>query len=413
MKTFLFLTVVLTSSPLFAQLPATTPEAAGMDAGRLGVMHATIERFVHDGNAAGAITLVARDGKTVDLFATGYRDLEKKLPMQRDTICRIYSMSKIVTAVAVLALWEDGKFNLDDSVSDYLPELKDLKVMTGGTADAPQLEPAKRPITIHHLLTHTSGFGYDFDGGDATQELYRRANLWSGVELDGFIKKVATLPLHHQPGDAYTYGINFDILGALIERVSGERFDAFLQKRIFDPLSMRDTGFSVPEAKGERLAKTYKHGPDGKLVEAEPIIRVRPESGASLESGGGGLFSTADDYARFAEMLLEGGALDGRRIIGRKTVELMCANHLASLPQPLPAVMPGKGFGYGVEVTTDIGRGDVPASAGQFGWYGAATTYCQIDPHERLVAIALFQHFPFNEHHIFAKFATGYYQAVK
>lgn len=229
--------------------------------------------------------------------------------------------------------------------------------------------------------------------------------------MNGFIAKLAKLPLKHQPGDAYTYGVNQDVLGALIERVSGKTFGAFLKERVFDPLGMPDTGFDVPEAKRGRLAKTYKLA-GGKLVEDKPIIETWPEPGRGIEAGGAGIFSTAGDYARFAQMLCNGGSLDGRRILGRKTVELMTANHLVTLPNN-QAASREKGFGLGVEVTTDPGRLSIPSSVGQFGWYGAATTYCQIDPKERIVAVALAQHFPFNEPGFFAKFQTGYYQALK
>ena len=355
------------------------------------------------------ITLLARDGKLVDFQTYGYRDLEKKLPMERDTICRVYSMSKIITSVGVLVLFEGGRFKLDDPVSKYLPELKD---MTGGTADAPQLKPLKRPITVKHLLTHTSGLIYDFSGGKELSKLYERANLWIGPGLNDFISKLGKLPLQHQPGDAFTYGVNTDALGALIEKISGKTLGAFLEERIFNPLDMKDTGFDVPPEKMNRLAKTYKHGADGKFVEAEPIIETWPEPGRGIESGGGGLFSTAGDYARFAQMLANGGSLEGHRILGRKTVELMTANHMVTLPNNQAATRQ-KGFGLGVEMTTDLGQLSMPSSIGQFGWYGAATTYCQIDPKEKLVAIAFVQHFPFNEHNFFSKFATSYYQALK
>jgi CubicO group peptidase (beta-lactamase class C family) len=175
---------------------------------------------------------------------------------------------------------------------------------------------------------------------------------------------------------------------------------------------MKDTGFDVPESKRGRLAKTYKHGPDGKFVEDKPLIETWPEPGRGIEAGGAGIFSTAGDFSRFAQMLLNGGTLDGKRVLGRKTIELMTANHLVTLPNG-QAAMRQRGFGFGVEMTTDLGRLSVPSSPGQFGWYGAATTYCQIDPKEGIVAIALCQHFPFNEHGFFAKFQTGYYQALR
>jgi len=412
MKIFTLLLSLVVAISAHAQLPSTSPARAGFDPARLEVLHAITQHFVESGQHAGAITLLARDGKLVDFQTYGYRDIEKQLPMERDTICRMYSMSKIITSVGALILFEEGRYNLDDPVSKYLPELTEMKVMTGGTAEAPQLEPLKRPITIKHLLTHTSGLIYDFDGNDELHKLYKRAALWSGPGLSDFIAKVGKLPLKHQPGDAFTYAINTDVLGTLIERVSGRTFCAFLQERIFQPLGMKDTGFDVPETKMNRVAKTYKHGPDGKLVEAEPLINTWPEAGRGIESGGAGIFSTAGDYARFALMLLNGGTLEGHRILGRKTVELMTANHIAALPNNQAATR-AKGFGLGVEVTTDLGQLTMPSSVGQFGWYGAATTYCQIDPKERIVAVALSQHFPFNEHNFFAQFATGYYQALK
>lgn len=408
---FLSLTLLVAVS-VRAQLPTASPKAAGFDPARLTVLHATTQRFVEEGKHAGIITLLARDGKLVDFQTYGYRDVERQLPMERDTICRAYSMSKLITCVATLMLFEEGRFNLDDPVAKYLPELKDVMVWTGGTADAPQLEPVKRPITIKHLLTHTSGLIYDFMGDDELTKLWRNADLWSGPGLTNFIAKLSKLPLKHQPGDAYTYGVNMDVLGALIERVSGKSFGVFLEERMFRPLGMKDTGFDVPEAKMNRLAKTYKHGPDGKFVEDKPIIETWPEPGRGIEAGGSGIFSTAGDFARFAQMLCNGGTLEGKRILGRKTVELMTANHTVTLPNNQAAARQ-KGFGLGVEVTTDLGQLSMPSSVGQFGWYGAATTYCQIDPKERIVAIAFAQHFPYNVHNFFAAFQTGYYQALK
>src|SRR5439155_2646888 len=257
--------------------------------------------------------------------------VDKQLPMERNTICLMYSMSKIITCAATLILMEDGKFNLDDPIANYLPELKDMKVWTGGTADSPQTEPLKRPITILHLLTHTSGLIYDFIGDDELTMLWRKADLWTGPGLDGFVKKLSKLPLRHQPGDAWTYGVNMDVLGALIERVSGKTFGEFLEERIFRPLGMNDTGFDVPESKMNRLARTYKNGPDGKFVEEKPIIETWPEPGRGIEAGGAGIFSTAGDFARFAQMLCNGGTMEGKRILGRKTIEWMTANHMLTL----------------------------------------------------------------------------------
>ncbi len=406
MKIFLVTLTCALAASVQAQLPSTSPKAAGFNPARLEVLHATTKRFVDEGKHAGIITLIARDGKIVDFQTYGLRDIEKNLPMERDTICRMYSMSKIITCAATLILLEEGKFNLDDPVAKYLPELKGMQVWTNGTTEAP-----KRPISIKHLLTHTSGLIYDFAGNDELTKLWRAADLWSGPGLTNFIAKLGKLPLKHQPGDAYTYGVNMDVLGALIERVSGQTFGAFLQERMFLPLGMKDTGFDVPEAKMNRLAKTYKLE-NGEFIEDKPLIDTWPQEGRGIEAGGAGIFSTAGDFARFAQMLCNGGTLDGKRILGRKTIELMTANHMVTLPNN-QAVTRQKGFGLGVEVTTDLGQLSMPSSIGQFGWYGAATTYCQIDPKERIVAIALAQHFPFNQHNFFAAFQTGYYQALK
>ena len=406
MKRFLVILGCALALSLQAQLPPASPKSAGFDPARLEVLHATTKLFVDEGRHAGIITLIARDGKIVDFQTFGLRDIEKNLPMERDTICRVYSMSKIITCAATLILFEEGKFNLDDPVSKYLPELKDMKVWTNGTT-----VPLPRPITIKHLLTHTSGLIYDFAGDDELTKLWRAADLWSGPGLTNFIAKLGKLPLKHQPGDAWTYGVNMDVLGALIERVSGRRFGAFLEERMFAPLKMKDTGFDVPKEKMNRLAKTYKLV-EGKFVEDVPLIQTYAEEGRGIEAGGAGIFSTAGDFARFAQMLCNGGALDGKRILGRKSIELMTANHMVTLPNNQAATRQ-KGFGFGVEVTTDLGQLSMPSSIGQFGWYGAATTYCQIDPKERIVAIAFAQHFPFNQHNFFAAFQTGYYQALK
>lgn len=394
-----------------AQPTSAAKNSASFDPARLKVLHQTTRGFVEQGKHAGIITVLANDQRILDFQTYGYRDIEKGLPMERDTICRVYSMSKIITSVATLILLEEGKYNLDDPVANYLPELKDMKVWVGGTQADPKLEALKRPITIKHLMTHTSGLIYDFIGNDDLTKTWRAADLWSEPGLSNFVAKVGKLPLKHQPGDVYTYGINQDVQGALIERVSGMTFGAFLVERIFRPLGMKDTGFDVPEEKLKRLAKTYKLV-DGKFVEDVPLLGTWTEQGRGIEAGGSGIFSTAPDFTRFAQMLLNGGTLDGKRILGRKTIELMTADHMVTLPNNQAAIRQ-KGFGLGVEVTTNLGQLSMPSSTGQFGWYGAATTYCQVDPKENIVAIAFAQHFPFNQQQFFAKFQTGYYQALK
>jgi CubicO group peptidase (beta-lactamase class C family) len=404
------LTLSLLLSPAFAMAePLMQPE-------RLQHMHQTLQSFVDSGKHVGISTLIRVKGQEVDRWTYGNRDLENKLPMQQDTICRVYSMSKIVTSVAVLMLMEDGKLLLEDPISKHLPEFGKAMVFKGGTVDAPELIESKTQITIKHLLSHTSGLQYDFDGSTLLHKIYNKADLWSGPDLSNFLAKAAKLPLKHEPGTAFTYGINDDVLGALVERLSGKDFATFLSERIFQPLGMKDTSFDVPAEKMSRVAKTYKHGPEGKngtFEPAQPILATWPEVGKGVFSGGAGLFSTIDDYMAFASMLAaQGKTQSGRRLLSRKTVELMTANHLINLEKPHHEFNPSQGFGLGVEVQRDLGQGNLVGSPGAYGWYGAATTYCRIDPAEGTVAILFCQHFPYNEHKLFEAFATEYYSAL-
>ena len=392
-------------------LPLATPESQGMSSERLARVRAEIQRFLDEGKHAGAVSLVARNGKIVDWGAYGKRDLEVGLPMERDTIVRIYSMSKIVTSVAALTLLEEARFRLEDPIGNYLPELAHMRVLTGGTAEKPLLADAKRPITIKHLFTHTSGLTYDF-ADSPVEKLNREAKLPEAPSLADFVVRVSRLPLAHEPGERFAYGVSTDILGALVEKVSGRSFGAYLEERVFRPLGMKDTGFSVPEAKQSRLAKIYEKGKDGKLQPAKPLFGIQPSPGPKLESGGAGLFSTAGDYARFMQMLLNGGQLDGVRILSRKTVELMMANHLNSLERITHQFSESDGFGLGGSVRLDLAKSNTLGSVGQFGWDGAATTLARLDPKERTVMILLVQHFPFDEHQVFGRFSTLVYAAI-
>jgi CubicO group peptidase (beta-lactamase class C family) len=397
-------------------LPSTTPAAAGISAERLDLMHRNLGQMVDQRKYSGYVFLLARDGKVADWRAYGWQNIAAKTPMQKDSIVRIFSMSKLITSTAVLKLLEDGRLKLSDPVEKYLPALKDRKVLVGGTADAPVLVSASRPITLYDLLTHTSGYYYPGNwsaDSDVLVELFTRVKPFKAGNLDEFIDRVATLPLRQQPGTQFRYGISTDILGAVVEKVSGERLDVFYQRHIFGPLGMNDTGFWVPPEKRARLASIYTRGAGGTLVPADAQNNNDVGPGHGVLSGGGGLYSTAGDYVRFAQMLLNGGQLGDVRILSRKTVQLMTQNHIAHLADPHPNGRKEQGFGLGVRVITDLGESPTPGSVGTFGWDGAATTNVQMDPKERTVALLLFQHATFNEDDIIATYTTGYYSALE
>lgn len=390
-------------------LPRSTPEAEGFDPDRFQRVRNLVRGEVEAGKVAGATVFIARHGKCVDSAAFGKRDIDTGAPMQTDTIVRIYSMSKVVTAVAALQLFEENRFNLDSPVDSWLPELKGLQVFTGGTADAPQLTPASRPITVRMLLNHTAGFTYDFFSGSPVQELYQRLDLWNSPNLDAFMAKVGKLPLLAQPGTAYNYGISDDVLGALIQRVSGMPFEEFVARHITGPLKMHDTAFDVPESKRSRLGRLHQLR-DGKLATTPEILGAYAEPGRGIPCGGAGLFSTIGDYARFAQCLLQGGELEGARILGRKTVELARLN---SLPSGVFAFSPSDGWGLFSAVRIDAARSGEPVSEGTFYWSGAATTHFFVDPKESLVALVFCQHLPFDQHGLFTRFRTAVSQALR
>jgi CubicO group peptidase (beta-lactamase class C family) len=398
-------------APLPAQpLPVGNPATLGFSPERLASMERSLERFVDEGQHAGVSWIVARRGRIVSSGARGFRDVEARLPMEMDTICRIYSMSKIVTSVGALALLEEGHLDLADPVSRYLPEFEHMQVFTGGTARDPLLATANGPITVEHLLTHTSGLYYNFSVEEPLRTLFDDAKLGESTTLEEYTRRAARLPLKHQPGAAWTYGISTAVLGRVIEVASGLPLEDFLRQRILDPLGMVDTGFGVPPGKRDRLAKVYSRK-DGRLQPVESLFFTWVERGAGPALGDAGLFSTIADYSRFAQMLANGGVLDGRRVLGRKTVEFMRTNRLADLP-PGHIDNPSQGFGLGVSVTIAPGESSALVSPGRFGWSGAATTDCGIDPVEQIVALVFAQHFPFDEHRLFERFSNGYLQAL-
>jgi CubicO group peptidase (beta-lactamase class C family) len=387
-------------------LPLSTPEKEGLSSERLERLHQRFEDFVQTGARAGAITMVVRNGKIADWKAYGFRDLGQRLPMEKDTICRIWSMSKVITSVAAMMLVEEGKLVLSDPVSKHIPELKTMRVLTGGNADSPVLADAQGPITVKHLLTHTSGLTYSW-GSDPVPEMYRRAKIFEVGSLKEFIAKIAKLPLVAQPGEKYNYGINTDVLGYLVEVVSGMPFDKFLQTRILSPLKMNDTFFVVPPDKQNRLAKTYTYK-DGKLGETS---FDELKATLTVPFGGMGLFSTIGDYARFGQMLLNGGQLEGIRLLSRKTVELMTADHLGNLKVPHIDPNGAYGFGLGGSVRVNVAKANNPGSLGQFGWDGAASTYFRMDPKERTVSLLFQQYMPFDSASL-DLFSTLFYQSI-
>jgi CubicO group peptidase (beta-lactamase class C family) len=398
----LALAVLLAGQPL----PVSSPEKEGMSSERLERLHARFQELTDKGQRAGAITLVLRNGRIADWKTYGYRDVTRKLAMEKDTICRIWSMTKVVTSVAVMMLVEEGKVTLADPVSRFVPELKHMRVLTGGTADAPVLADATRPITIKHLLTHTSGLTYTW-GDDPVPQIYRKVDIFRAANLKEFAGKVASVPLLAQPGEKYNYGINIDVLGYVVEVASGMPFDRFVQTRILTPLKMNDTHWVVPEEKLSRVAKTYTVK-DGKLTEySMPELN----STAAVPYGGMGLFSTIGDYARFGQMLLNGGELEGVRLLSRKTVELMTGNHLSTLKTPSIDANGAYGFGLGGSVLLDVAKAGLPGSVGQFGWDGAASTYFRMDPKEKLVTLLFQQYMPFDKPSL-DLFSTLVYQAI-
>ena len=375
------------------------PEAVGMSAERLNRIKARLQNYVEQGNAAGFTTLVARDGEVAHYEACGWRDAEKKLPMQKDTIFRIYSMTKPITSVALMMLHEEGKFQLFEPVSRYISAFGNTKVLAGYDYMGQRLVAQNPPMTIHHLLTHTAGLSYGFFYDTPIDEMYRESIFRSETaSLEAKAIGMAALPLRFQPGSGWNYSIATDICGYLVQLLADMPFEDFLEQRIFQPLGMVDTAFHVGAEKLDRFAKLYQHNvQDGCFHEyagAPHIPQHDFTQPASAPSGGGGLVSTTADYWQFAKMLLNEGELNDTRIIGRKTLEFMTRNHIK--PELLPLAiglgkMPGRGFGLGFDVILDAAQTGVLNSDLSYGWSGAAATNFWVDPQEQLVGIIMVQ----------------------
>jgi len=390
-------------------LPEKSPAALGFSPSRLERVPQMLRREIEAQHYAGAVWLVARDGAVASHGAVGWSDVATRAPMTEDAEFRVFSMTKIVTTVAVLTLVEEGRVNLDDPVERYLPELAKRQVLVGGTAEAPQLEPANGPISIRQLLTHTSGLTYDLFASEPLRSIWQKADLWRAHSLQEFVAKVATLPLAHQPGARWTYGVNMDILGAVVERVTGQDLETAMRERIFQPLRMTHTTFRLEAAVAAHLATIHHRTPGGGLEKDDGLTKLGT---IEFPSGGGGLFSTMHDYARFGQMLVNGGELDGVRVLGRLTVQMMTTDQigqLASADKWTPS-----GFGLGVRVRpADRYAARALGSPGDFGWDGIATTYVSMSPRERMLILVLLQHSPWDEDGIFEKFENTAYQALE
>ena len=382
-------------------------EAVGVSAARLQRLHQGMQGFVDRQEVSGIVTLVAREGRVIDLHAVGFQDLEKKVAMKADAIFRIASMTKPITSVAIMMLYEEGKLLLTDPVFKFIPAFKSSRVLEGADANAAPVA-ARRAITIRDLLSHRSGITYGFLGGGPVGAGYRKNGVADGLTsttmtLEEGINKLAAEPLIAQPGAAFNYGLSTDVLGRVVEVASGQPYDVFLRERIFKPLKMADTDFVVPESKWSRFVTMYS--PDGKggirpMTDPEafgntlmsPLASYK--EGKTYFSGGAGLASTASDYARFGIMLVNGGTLDGVRLLSPKTIELMTASQTSDLQHPLAVVGAGKDFGLGVQVVTDLGATQSLGSEGMYGWLGIYGTIFWVDPKEKLVSIMMVQRFP-------------------
>ncbi|WP_433869322.1 serine hydrolase domain-containing protein [Saccharopolyspora sp. CA-218241] len=399
---------------------------AGFDPQRLARVDRHFARYVEDGKLPGWQLLVSRGGRIAHLSQHGMRDVAGGRPVERDTVFRIYSMSKPITSVAAMMLHEEGAFELTDPVADFLPAFAEPRVYTGGPARAPKTRPATEPIRIWHLLTHTAGLTYAFHHLHPVDELYRGAGFEFGMadhlDLAGCCDAWAGMPLLFDPGAAWNYSVATDVLGRLVEVVSGLSLDEFFRTRIFAPLGMSDTGFAVAAHDADRLASLYVADRTGRAKPHPQHERVQAAALAppNAASGGGGLYSTARDYHRFTQMLLRGGELDGQRILGDRTVKYMTRNHLPGGADLESLAMgsfsevanAGKGFGLGFAVIDDPAAAKVIASPGEFSWGGLASTAFWVDPVEDLTVVFLTQLIPSSTHPIRSQLHQLIYQAL-
>jgi CubicO group peptidase (beta-lactamase class C family) len=391
---------------------AADPAELGFDVGRLQRIDRHFDRYVDDGRLPGYLAVVARGERVVHVASAGRRDLESGAPVELDTVWRIYSMTKPITTVAAMMLWEEGAFELKDPVARYIPSFADARVYLRGSAQKPLTAPLAEPMRIWHLMTHTSGLTYGFHHTHAVDAIYRAHGFeWStppGLDLAACCDVWAGLPLAFQPGAEWLYSVGTDVLGRIVEVVSGQSLDAFFAERVFGPLGMTDTAFFAAPEDHARLAALYAPDPNtGRAARFDQMGAAALTPPDAL-SGGGGLVSTASDYLRFARMLLGAGELEGVRLLGPRTVRYMARNHLPggadleAFGRPLFAetTFEGVGFGLGFSVVEDPVAGKSPSSPGEFGWGGAASTAFWVDPVERLTVLFFTQLLPSSTHPI-------------
>ena len=389
---------LLTESLIAQGLPRARPEEVGLSAAALERIAPTLQSYVDSGKFPGFLAVVARHGKLAYLASVGWMDVEHQRAMAADAVFRIYSLTKPIASTAVMQLYERGMLRLDDPVSKYIPAFAGVKVYAGGSAATPVLHDPERSMTLADLLTHTSGLTYGFIGNTPADSIYRRAGLnnprWTLAQLSD---SLAHLPLAFSPGAQWNYGYSIDVLARVVEVVSGMTFDRYLDSALFRPLGMSMTAFHVTPAMEGHLATAYTRGAEGKLQPTAPPIAPEYTPEGRMLSGGGGLLSTASDYLRFAQMLLNGGELNGHRVLKRETVALMVRDHLPPGLTPItvaPDWPPGRnGFGYGGAVRVDSDA-TVPGSPGTLRWAGAASTFFWVDPRADLVAMVWTQLLP-------------------
>ena len=403
----------------FAQPITTgTPEAAGFSSERLKRLDAAMDEWVKKGYMNGGAALIIRNGKIAYYKASGYDDLDTKSTLQKDGIFRIASQTKAITSVAIMMLFDEGKLLLSDPVSQYIPSFKKQSVLVTLNPDTTYTTvPAKREVTIKDLLTHTSGLGYAQIGSKEANSIYEKSKLTAGIGVSNetlltAMTRLGTLPLMHQPGEKWTYGLNNDLLGSLVELISGVSLDEFFRTRIFEPLGMKDTYFTIPQAKASRLVNLYTEKSDGTLVKAGtnmlngPVTANYPLVKTSYYSGGAGLSSTLYDYAIFLQMLLNNGEYNGKRLLGRNTVRMMTTNQIGDLS------LGDDKFGLGFQIVSEKGSGRTPAQAGTFSWGGAFATSYWVDPKEKMVLLFYRQLQARTHNELVEKFRALTYQAI-